>query len=399
MQPSTNANTQEEPIWSSITSMTSSLASNVLTNIQNIGSNLVKIVGGISNEPLSDEAIARQLQEEEKQEASRRRLEEEALSQQFIKQLLETGEISPSNPYQEEEERLSMEAISRLYRERNRYRHHTHDSDNPRSLTSRSRSVTNSNHVPIPDPIPSSGSSSPSSDPTSSPDSSHSPRSSRSSSSSGSSSSSPTRNTDTSNDQYPFMGSRLHRSSRGHNRDRTTSGVTTTTTTTTTTTASRRDNSSRTNSSGRNGRARLRFHLGQDGGDEMTTSVAGLLRLLDNYQGGSEENRRRIRELLIVFQQINDARRIGNGSYESLLSNLQDVKTPAKNKDDMPVYIWKEKENEKREGESNCSICLSEYETGNEIKILPCLHKFHKDCIDSWLDAHNTCPVCKYKID
>jgi len=64
MQPSTNANTQEEPIWSSITSMTSSLASNVLTNIQNIGSNLVKIVGGISNEPLSDEAIARQLQEE-----------------------------------------------------------------------------------------------------------------------------------------------------------------------------------------------------------------------------------------------------------------------------------------------------------------------------------------------
>jgi len=126
-------------------------------------------------------------------------------------------------------------------------------------------------------------------------------------------------------------------------------------------------------------------------------SAAGLLRLLDNYQGGDEENKRRIRELLtITLQQIHEARRAGYGSYESL-SALQDVRTPARNKEDMPVYIWKEKE-EKNE-EATCNICLSEYEGGNEIKLLLCMHKFHKDCIDPWLDEHNTCPVCKYKID
>jgi len=132
-----------------------------------------------------------------------------------------------------------------------------------------------------------------------------------------------------------------------------------------------------------------------EGNEEVnnSNSAAGLLRLLDTYQGGNEENRRRIRELLIALQYMQEERRAGN--YESLLANLQDVKTPASNKEDMPVYSWEAKE-EKRE---SCSICLNDYEEGNEIKLLPCFHRFHKDCIDPWLDAHNTCPVCKYKID
>jgi hypothetical protein len=45
-----------------------------------------------------------------------------------------------------------------------------------------------------------------------------------------------------------------------------------------------------------------------------------------------------------------------------------------------------------------CSICLSNYDKGEERKLLPCLHGFHKDCIDTWLSRSATCPVCKFEL-
>jgi hypothetical protein len=45
-----------------------------------------------------------------------------------------------------------------------------------------------------------------------------------------------------------------------------------------------------------------------------------------------------------------------------------------------------------------CTVCLSNYEKGDERKLLPCLHGFHKECIDTWLSRSATCPVCKFEL-
>jgi len=46
-----------------------------------------------------------------------------------------------------------------------------------------------------------------------------------------------------------------------------------------------------------------------------------------------------------------------------------------------------------------CAICLEDFTVNQKIKLLPCSHGFHGDCIDPWLNHRSDlCPICKTSI-
>ena len=45
--------------------------------------------------------------------------------------------------------------------------------------------------------------------------------------------------------------------------------------------------------------------------------------------------------------------------------------------------------------DEHCSICIGEFEVGEELRQLKCSHFFHKSCIDEWLARVDICPLCK----
>ncbi|TVU27687.1 hypothetical protein EJB05_19184, partial [Eragrostis curvula] len=48
---------------------------------------------------------------------------------------------------------------------------------------------------------------------------------------------------------------------------------------------------------------------------------------------------------------------------------------------------------------SECAVCLSEFEEEERVRMLPsCLHAFHVDCIDTWLQGNANCPLCRAAI-
>ncbi|KAJ0298910.1 hypothetical protein COL5a_011817 [Colletotrichum fioriniae] len=46
-----------------------------------------------------------------------------------------------------------------------------------------------------------------------------------------------------------------------------------------------------------------------------------------------------------------------------------------------------------------CSICTEDFTVGEDVRVLPCNHKFHPNCVDPWLvNVSGTCPLCRLDL-
>lgn len=44
--------------------------------------------------------------------------------------------------------------------------------------------------------------------------------------------------------------------------------------------------------------------------------------------------------------------------------------------------------------QSKCTICLTDFALHDRLRLLPCSHVYHVDCVADWLAKRKTCPIC-----
>ncbi|XP_076941172.1 uncharacterized protein LOC143610630 [Bidens hawaiensis] len=95
-----------------------------------------------------------------------------------------------------------------------------------------------------------------------------------------------------------------------------------------------------------------------------------------------------------VLEEIHQQSVISSSRYT--LSSIGSVPAPTDVVEALPVKLYRKLSKHLNEEEAQCYICLVEYEDGDEVRVLPCHHEFHRLCIDKWLkEIHRICPLCR----
>lgn len=62
----------------------------------------------------------------------------------------------------------------------------------------------------------------------------------------------------------------------------------------------------------------------------------------------------------------------------------------------VPAAVVCRYQKEEEWSEPTCPVCLADFADGEAVRVLPeCMHYFHADCIDTWLRANTSCPMCR----
>ncbi|KAL7596296.1 hypothetical protein Lser_V15G30008 [Lactuca serriola] len=86
-------------------------------------------------------------------------------------------------------------------------------------------------------------------------------------------------------------------------------------------------------------------------------------------------------------------------SSRPTLSSIGSIPAPIEVVEALPLKHHHKLPNHLNEDDAQCYICLVEYEDGDEVRVLPCHHEFHRLCIDKWLkEIHRICPLCRGDI-
>lgn len=104
------------------------------------------------------------------------------------------------------------------------------------------------------------------------------------------------------------------------------------------------------------------------------------------------------------FERVQRQERVARQELiESILRQLQELQVDMRSQQPLGRDATRNLPTRKyREGEEKierCAICVEDFKDGDTLRVLPCEHGFHKECIDEWLINHSSlCPLCKFEV-
>ena len=141
--------------------------------------------------------------------------------------------------------------------------------------------------------------------------------------------------------------------------------------------------------------------------NDITTKINEVTRQIEERRQGQITQLRR-RQMMMNYlmtmlmglrRRDDDYPNVDNMSYEELLAleeRMGNVNRglPKEKFDKIPV----EKFSRYKFIDDKCIICQYEFKTNEMLKVLPCKHCFHPDCIEEWLKNQKACPYCKTEV-
>ncbi|XP_045070127.1 E3 ubiquitin-protein ligase RNF38-like [Coregonus clupeaformis] len=107
-----------------------------------------------------------------------------------------------------------------------------------------------------------------------------------------------------------------------------------------------------------------------------TTPVTGAVRECGDLFGGTP--------LSDLQALLNLAERLGEAKPRGLTK--ADI-------EQLPSYRFNP--NNHQSEQTLCVVCMCDFESRQLLRVLPCNHEFHTKCVDKWLKANRTCPICR----
>eukprot|EP01083_Nonionella_stella_P027482 75691_1 len=115
------------------------------------------------------------------------------------------------------------------------------------------------------------------------------------------------------------------------------------------------------------------------------SSISSLRRAQESLPSHLDPAENDYEQLLALQEFIGMGHRRTRGASRSLIQSLPAFELSADS-----IYLRKK---------MNCTICRQRFQKGEVLTTLPCIHAYHKHCINQWLRINMKCPVCHTRID
>ena len=115
-----------------------------------------------------------------------------------------------------------------------------------------------------------------------------------------------------------------------------------------------------------------------------------------NYNNRNYNNRNNINNRFNNYRNNYNSNNNQHSAFILRINNRNNLQGNHEIKDFPEIVI--EDVSKLEESNRRCVICFEDFNSGEKVTALPCIHFFHNPCIKEWIKKKSNCPICKFEL-